>query len=278
MLESVLLPLNTNPSAEQAIQLGVQLAQQWKARVRGLTLLDTRRLESVVSACEGAIYASDEFDRLNRREHRQRAVRFRFCQTCLSAGVDFELRSRRANPCEVLVQEARFHDLVLADCPAPGLLRRQPFDEGLTPGELVDLLLRGVQPMLIVRGARPVINRVLLVCNGTPASSRAIRTFFQQGLFAEADKRLLSIGNSESDATKTLAEMADYCSNNRTMLETGYLCGSTRKVLIPYAKKWRADLVVLGVTRGNRMLRRLFGKTAGDILKKSELSLYAVGE
>lgn len=278
MLESVLLPLNTNPSAEQAIQLGVQLAQQWKARVRGLTLLDTRRLESVVSACEGAIYAADEFDRLNRCERRQEAIRLRFCQTCLSAGVDFELKSRRADACEVLFQEARFHDLVLADSPTPDELRGLQFEGGLAPQDLVDLLLRGVQPMLIVRGAAPVINRVLLVCDGTPASSRAIRTFFQQGLFAEADKRLLSIGNDEAEATETLAEMVGYCCNNGAFLETGYLCGSARKVLLPYAKKWRADLVVLGVTRGNRMLRRLFGKTAGDILKKSELALYAVGE
>ncbi len=278
MLESVLLQLNDNPSGEQAIKLGVQFAQQYQARIRGLTVLDTRRLESALTNCEGAIYASGEIGRLNRHEQTQQSIRLRFCQACLSAGVDFDLRSRRATPFEVLLQESRFHDLVLTTCPAPGDSGESPSESGLTAGELVEVLLRGVQPLLIVRGACPIIKRVLFVCDGTNASIRTVRTFLQQGLFPSAEGRLLAIGRSEAQAQETLREMATYCRSLGTSLETGCLCGNTRKVLIPYAKKWRADLVVLGVPRRNRLLNRVFGDTALDILKKTQLALYAMGE
>lgn len=278
MFESVLLQLNDDPYGEHAIHVGVELARQCQARVRGLTLLDTRRLDSTLSNCEGAIYATGEFGRLHQHEQRQRSIRLRFCQICLSAGVDFDVRCRHANPLEVICHESRFHDLILAACPAPGASRKGNCDSRLAPQELVDLLLRGVQPMLIVRGACSPIERVLFVCDGTNPSIRAIRTFLQQGLFPCAETRLLAIGRSKEKAQETLREMATYCRSVGTTLETGYLCGSVRKVLVPYAEKWRADLVVLGVPRRNRLLNRVFGDTARDILKKSQLALYALGE
>jgi nucleotide-binding universal stress UspA family protein len=45
-------------------------------------------------------------------------------------------------------------------------------------------------------------------------------------------------------------------------------------VVIPYALKWGADLVVLGVSRKSRMVRRLFGDPAQRILEQTNLALY----
>jgi nucleotide-binding universal stress UspA family protein len=69
--------------------------------------------------------------------------------------------------------------------------------------------------------------------------------------------------------------MADCCRIRRRAIETGSLCGPLRRVLIPYALQWEADLIVLGVARGNPMLRRLLGEPARDVLRKTGCALYA---
>jgi nucleotide-binding universal stress UspA family protein len=73
----------------------------------------------------------------------------------------------------------------------------------------------------------------------------------------------------------SLCEMGEYCLARRTHLETGCVCGSVRKVLLPYARKWQADLIVMGVQPGNRLLRWILGSTALQLMKKLRCGVYA---
>ena len=275
MLESALLHLNDSPSGEQAIEVSVNLARRHRARVRGLTLLDTRPLESVLVQSEAAIFASEELGSLNRCEHTQSAIRTRFCQACLTAGVDFDVRSVRADPREVFSREARFHDLLLAGCPAPGADHDDDPAAAFRPRELVDVLIRSGRPMLIVRGLE--LRRVLLVCDGSAASTRAIRSFRQQNLFPDAECRLLAVGGTQEQAREILREMVPDVRSREPSLEIGCIQGRTQRVVVQYAQKWRADLVVLGVDGGNRVLRRLVGEAAHKVLTKTPCALYAAG-
>jgi nucleotide-binding universal stress UspA family protein len=275
MLHSVLLHLSGVQHGEPVIDFGVNLARRCEARVRGLTLVDTRRLMSLAATCEAAAYANGEFRRLHRVEQEHGAMRSNLSQACLSAGVNFDVRRMRGNPFDVLPPESQFHDLFVTALPSPGSSGDDEDDAGLSARELVDLLFQGVQPMLVVRDRQQPLARVLLVSDGTPATSKAIRSFLQQELLPHAEYRLLAIGDTEDQARESLREIVEYCRSRRMSVETGILRGAMRRVLIPYAQKWQADLVVLGVTRGNAVLRRLIGETAQDILCKTSFALYA---
>jgi nucleotide-binding universal stress UspA family protein len=115
-----------------------------------------------------------------------------------------------------------------------------------------------------------------LVSDGTNASARAIREFLRQNLFPESELRLLAIGSTEQRARNMLREMVDYCRGRQVSLESGWICGSPRRVIIPYAHKWGADLVVLGVTRKSPLVRRLFGDPAQRVLEETNLALYVI--
>jgi nucleotide-binding universal stress UspA family protein len=258
MLHSVLLHLGSAQLGEPVIELGVHLARRSAAKVRGLSLVDTRRL-ATLSTSEAACYANHETVRLHRVEAEQDGVRASLSQACLAAGLDFDLRRVRGNPLEVLPTESQFHDLVVTSFPRPG--ERDADDAPLSAADLVDLLFHGVQP--------------LLVGDGTQPAARAIRQFVQQAFWPDAELRLLAVGPSEERARATLREMADYCRGRNLVFESGWLCGTTRHVLAPYALKWGADLVVLGVPRAGRVVRRLWGEPAEQILQKTELALYA---
>ena len=270
MLNSVLLHLEGMAQAAAVIRLGVSLAAPAEARVRGLTLLDTRHIDSTLQ-CEAAVYTVAEQTRLTTVQRRQEEVRAALSRACLDAALNFDVRKAEGDPLLVLPQEARFHDLVvtaLADGP-PGLAD----SEGLTLYDALALLERGVQPLLIVHPDQCVPQRVLLVYDGTESSGRAIRSFLNLIHLSEAEHRLLAIGRTESQARASLREMADYCLSRRRSLETGCLTGRPRRVLLPYAEKWQADLVVLG-SRGNRLWQRLCGNAATDVWRRLPCGLF----
>jgi nucleotide-binding universal stress UspA family protein len=274
MLSSVLLHFSSVQNGEPIIELGVDLARRSAARVRGLTLVDTRRLASLSATSETAIYTTSEYSRLHQVETQQNSVRSQLSQACISAGIDFDIRRVRGNPLEVLPPEAQFHDLVVTSLLRPKDLPSE--DSGLAAGELIDLLFQGVQPLLVLRGSDQPLRRALLVSDGTNASARAIREFLRQNLFPESELRLLAIGSTEQRARNMLREMVDYCRGRQVSLESGWICGSPRSVIIPYAHKWGADLVVLGVTRKSPLVRRLFGDPAQRVLEETNLALYVI--
>ena len=275
MLNSVLLHLSGDRRANAVIEFGVALAQRFEARVRGLTLLDTRRLASLASACEAAVYVSSEFSRLDRVEQQQESIRASLSRACLSAGVDFDVRRVRGNPLEVLPLESHYHDLIVTGAAPRGAVAEDDLDTGLSGRELIDLLLRGVQPMLVVREKRQALDRALLVYDGTTASARAVRRFLGQALLPCAECRLLAVGQTELHAQNLYREMVEYCRTQLSTIETGSLHGPLRRALVPYAGKWQADLIVLGVPAGNRLLRRVLGEAAHDVLRQTNCALYA---
>jgi nucleotide-binding universal stress UspA family protein len=71
--------------------------------------------------------------------------------------------------------------------------------------------------------------------------------------------------------------MVPYCRSREESLEVGVIQGQAQRVVVPYAEKWKADLILLGVNRRSRVLRRLFGETARHVLTKTSCSLFAVG-
>lgn len=272
MLHSVLLHFSSAQHGEPLIELGVNLAKRSSARVRGLAVIDTRRL-AALSTSEAACYTSGEYHRLQLVEAEQDSVRSLLSQACLSAGLDFDVRRVRGNPLEVLPPESQFHDLVVTAFPRPDQV--EPKCSSLSAADLVDLLFHGVQPLLVVRTPQQPLRRVLLVGDGTPPAARAIRHFVQQNPLPGAELRLVAFGPNETRARSSLREMSDYCRSRQLVFESGWLCGSPRRALVPYAHKWGADLVVLGVQPAGRVVRKLWGEPAESLLKTTELALYA---
>ncbi|MBX3411068.1 MAG: universal stress protein [Pirellulales bacterium] len=271
MLNSVLLHLAGTSKAEAVIRLGVALAQECDARLRAVTLYDTRRAEAANQG-ESAVYAALEQNRRATVELQHEVARARMTQACLGAGLDFDVRRAEGNPLQVLARESRFHD-VLVTSPRCSTAAEQS-DDHLSRTDLIDLLRRGVYPLLAVHPELAKIERVLMIYEGSEASGRAIRSFVNQGAFGAADHRLLAIGKDEGEAKRSLREMADYCLARRPVLETGFACGKVRHVVPPYAQKWQADLVVMGAAQSHRLMYRLIGDTALDLLDRQRCAAY----
>lgn len=244
MLSSVLLHLDDARQSDPVIRVGIDVARRCGARVRGLTMVDTRGVET---ACcrESAVYVLMEQNFQHYTEKKQEAVRAELSRACLEAGLNFDVRRERGNPLQVLPREARYHDLVIASI--GGKASAATGSLALSETDVRDLLLQGVQPLVVVPNSLVEINRVLLVYDGSEAAGRGIRSYLNQQLFPAAEHRLLAVGTSQAEARLTLREMADYCAPRLPSLETGMACGKLPSTLSKYADKWQADMIVMGV-------------------------------
>jgi len=266
MLRSVLLYMEEAKRAAPVIQLAVSLARETEARVRGMTLVDTRALDEALDS-ESAMYVSMAHTHTAVSEHTHSGARAELSRACLHASLNFDVRGFCGNPLEILPTEARFHDLVVASAE---IFERQfpaTLYSTLSPDDISELVKRGVQPLMLLPSSVTEIRRVLLIYDGSEAAGRAIRSYFNLGVLRGADHRLLSFGRKESEAKASLSEMADYCLSHCRSLETGYAVGRPSRRLAAYAAKWQPDLVVLGIERKRGLVTRLMGRATIDLLK-----------
>lgn len=270
MINSLLLHFDCAPTAAGLIPFSVSLAARLEARIRGLTILDTRRLSTLATSCESAVHCTRELERLALVDVSQESLRAQLANACDVAGVQHDWRQWRGDPVALLPSEAQFHDLVVTAVTSPGE------QEDLTPQDVVRLVERDAHPLLVLR-PRLRVKRTLLVCDGEPSSASAIRQFLLQRLFPECELRLLAVGTNEHEARDRLHAMTDYAQRQRTELESGYLRGSISKALIPYAEKWQADLIVIGVTQRKSLFRPLAQQPVEQILRKTNLGVYTLG-
>jgi nucleotide-binding universal stress UspA family protein len=273
VLKSVLLHVDGDDRRTVGIPAVVQLAARHAARVRGLMILDTRRIIAAAAGCLSAVHAADEGERLQQQEQHQASVLSELTRECLRSGVDFDVRRLRGDPLELLPQEARFHDLIVASWPTA----IEPDRDLGAIRTFTELGLRGAQPLLVLRAADRDLQRLLLIYDGSAPSERAIKSFLSLNLYPEADVRLLALGRTDDEARRHLAEMAEYVRPLRSEVELGRTSGALRKVVANYIQKWGADLVVLGIPRRDGLLSRLWGDAVADALRDTSAAVYMSG-
>jgi hypothetical protein len=256
MLSSVLAYLANTRSVDATIHASVELARGAAARVQGFSVLDTRAVEE---ACltESAAYAALACQGLGDAARRAEGAQVRLAQACREAELSFCVKKHRGDPRTHLPKEARFHDLVVA-CLDDGS-RHDDGQPTVTYSDLADLVTRGVHPMFIVRPGRPLPRRVLLIYDGTEYAGRAIRSFLKLNILPHADCRLLVIGSSAAVARQAYQDMTAYCRMRRPEIETGWIAGAPRATAVEFARKWHADLAVLGLPRGPRIWSQFWG-------------------
>ncbi|MEW4456327.1 universal stress protein [Bremerella sp. JC817] len=272
MLKSVLLHLSGSFGCDRVIELGARIAQCNGARLRGLSVLDTSSLQSAGQSVSAA-HAISDFGRLAHAERGQAYSHEQLSEIAEKLEVPFDSIGIAGNAIESLVREAQFHDLLVTAAPAQD--NRSPVD--MPAWQLIDLVVKGRQPTYISRGMNTQPRRVLLPYDGTEAAARAIRSFLIHDPLQDSQCRLLGVGLAAHERSKSLQAMREYCEARRPDLEVGCLPGSVRRVLIPYASKWGADVIALGVPRTYGLWTRFLGQLSLDVLNRTHLDLFLVG-
>lgn len=270
-LKRAVVRLPESPGAERLVKTLVSIAFRCRARLRGLTAVDTAELQRLAIECPSAAHLIYATSRLDDQEARRNEVRSYFSQACLSAGLDFDLRRVSGDVMDLIPVESRFHDLFAFSFAAG----RKRSVGGFDVADAVQLLIEGTTPTLALREGADVPRRALIILDGSPACARTVHAFLDQGPFELSAVRFLAVARDAGEAQTILREQSDVVRERYPDSEWGYIVGSSKRLAARYAERWQADLVVIGTRRSPPIVRYFFGETVREIMRRTNCSIYA---
>ncbi|MHC4349783.1 MAG: universal stress protein, partial [Planctomycetota bacterium] len=272
MIKRILVALSGTPYTKAAAQHALELANQHKATLTGVTDIDLAKVADVGPVPMGAGAAAHDLmaHRLKLTEEQVEKAIERFRQACEAAGVEGNVVRERGNPYDTLISVWRYHDIVVA-----GL--RGLFEYGVLhePDDvLLRLISKGVRPILAVaRQFRPV-RRALVAYNGSMESAKALKRFVQMSLWRDLTLKIVCFDKPHGEPEQLLADSAEYCLAHGYEVETEHVKGAPNDELLNHASKWKADLIVMGSSSRARLIQHLLGDTTLYALGAAEIPLY----
>lgn len=272
MIKRILVGLGSLSYAQSATAKAIEIAKLHGAELTGVTLFDIETLDETGPVPIGA----GQFDK-ELRESRYESVtsiieaaELHFGSECEQAGITYRIRRETGDPLESLVSLTRYHDLVI--CGLQSLFEHGVVNE--PPDELAMLVKEGVRPILAVAEKDHPIKKVLIAYSGSMESAKTMRRFMHMRMWPDMQLRIVTFHEHTETGNALLADAADYCQAHGIEAETECISKPPLENLLPYAEKWQADLLVMGNSAKNMLLRKILGETALHVMKNSEIPLF----
>ncbi len=272
MIKRILVALSGTPFTGAAVQHALELARIHGAEITGVTDIDLARLAMVGPVPLGAEAAANELvgQRIQlTQQHVEEAVA-QFEKACADAGTTCAVVRETGSPFAKLVSLWRYHDLTIA-----GL--RGLFEYGVVhnPDDvIVQLITKGVRPILAVAKSFRTVHRVLVAYNGSMESAKALKRFVQLRLWPRVALGIVCFERPSAESEALLSDAAHYCSVHGYEAETMLAEGSPRDRILEHAAGWKADLLVMGATSRVRILRHVLGDTALHVVRHAEIPVF----
>ncbi len=209
-------------------------------------------------------------ERIEKARELSESVVEEFLTVCREASVRHQALCEVGEPFELLIDRARYHDLMIF-----GL--RSLFEYDLVPdprSALARLVQSGVRPILAVsRECRPV-QKVLIAYSGSMESAKAMKRFVEMRLWPNATLHVVTFDHQSEKAASLVSDAAAYCRAHGFVTQEANLPGSAKDQLLPYAEAWGADLLVVGNSAKNLLIRQIFGETALHAIQNADRPLF----
>ena len=273
MIKRILMGLGGTDYTVTAIKQAVALALAHDAEVTGVSIVDAERLTASgrVSSLGGGYYVREVAEnRMKEAKARAEWAAREFTEACRAAGVRHQVLRDVGEPFTLLIDQARYHDLMIF-----GL--RSLFEFDLVPdphNALVRLVQAGVRPLIAVSKGFYPVKKVLIAYSGSMESAKAMKRFVEMRLWPEAKLRIVTFEHQADTAEQLVGDAADYCRAHGFEPEEAFVPESPKDHLLPYAEEWGADLIVVGNSAKNLLLRRIFGETALHVIRNSDRPLF----
>ena len=105
-------------------------------------------------------------------------------------------------------------------------------------------------------------------------SAKTMRRFVTLAPFAAPTVLVVNFDSDAARSAVLLAEAADYCRAHGLEVETASWQEGPKGRLLEKAYDWGADLLVLGNSARQLLLRKLFGETMLQTLRESRLPMF----
>ncbi|MFO0904695.1 MAG: universal stress protein [Pirellulales bacterium] len=273
MIKRILVGLAGTHYTPVAIEQSLCLAKVHNAELTGVTVLDPRRDRDLAG-----VVPPPWIDVEQVRSQREAVTKSRilesvraFEEACAAAGVKHHVMEERGDPFTCLADMARYHDLVVF-----GVRSVFEFDfYGAAPeSTIMQLVTAGVRPLIAVAREPRTISRVLIAYNGSVESSQAMKRFVQLGLYPAAELKIVTFHPSDDQAYELMRPAEEYCRSHGYRVCHESNPGDPKVLLLAAASLWKADLIVMGNSARNILVRCLLGDTLVSTLRETNIPLF----
>lgn len=269
MIQTILIATDGSEGAAAAERYALALAKPLAARVRGLTVLETPRVQSLRSATLGVTPPPLEPIE-GYLKARADAVCQRLSERARSLGVEIEVESVSGAADDRIVERAESADLLVIGRDGENQLWRTALI-----GPTTDAVLRKTtRPCLVVPTGAELAGPLLLAFDGSPGSSLAAR------LAVDIASRLGSNVHVFVDS-KDKGRAAARFDEVRRLLgglalpgrETSSTLGRPDVKIVDAARSVRAGLIVMGAFARNRIHEYFLGSNAAAVVRTSPVAV-----
>jgi len=272
MLKRILVALTGTPGGVTAVGHAVDLARDHDAKLTGVTLVDPRKIRNVGSVPIGAGAAAQEL-----REHRMAVVREQmdeaieqFRAACQAKGVVHRVAVEEGDPCSMLLDLSRYHDLVTFGVPGMLAFGHPCKSQGLL-GPLVN---NGIRPLLAVPAEYRPVRRVMIAYSGSLESAKAMRRFAQIDAWPGVTLDIVSFHKPDDVAARLLEDAAEYCEDRGFEVRIEHSSTKPRDGILKHVDEHEIDLIVMGYSVRGRLRRKLMGETGLHVLWHTERPVF----
>ncbi len=274
MIKRILIGLGGTTYTPVAIRRAVQLAKRFEAEVTGVTVANIKHLERVGPVPVGGEQAADKLYRHRiaiTNKQIEEAIS-NFITACDADGIKYKVeQEERQDPFDLMISLARYHDIMIF-----GL--RSIFEYSISDEEPKDILARlisaGVRPIIAVSEEFRPIQKVMIAYSGSMESAKTMKRFIQLHPWPDVKLKIATFHSSEDKARRLLFDASEYCRAHGFDVETESNQGIPKDLLMPMATLWKADMIVLGNSARNLMMKRLLGETALHIIRNADRPLF----
>jgi len=276
-MKRILIPLDTSPYSDTALDVGCVIAKQHDAELTGLVVLDIPGIKKSIGPVPlGGFYYAEKLEKEKEREARKRIQKLiaKFREKCTKEGVKYREAETQGSPSEQIVKESIFFDAIII-----GLKTYFHFETSNNPGNSLDEIMDhtitpiyAVPERLNISKTKSEKIKALIPFDGSLPSARALHNFAHLGFFEVMEVTLLN-SNPEKDAARYYLDQAEAYLRSHSIenIKKEWTAKKIIDVVDEYLD-W-ANIVVVGAHSKKSLIDFMVGSLTKHLIKEAKKPL-----
>jgi nucleotide-binding universal stress UspA family protein len=272
MIDTVLIATDGSEGAAVAERFALALAKALGARVRGITVVESARVQSLRAASLGVVPPALEAIE-GYLKARADAVCQRLSERARAAGIEIEVESVAGAVDDRVVERAESADLLVLGRDGEG----QAWRTGLIGPNADAILRKTTRPCLVVPSGAELAGPLLLAFDGSPGSAIAARLAVEIGTKLGSSVHVFVDSKDKGRAAARFEEVRKLLGNLAVPgRETSSTLGRPDVKIVDAARSVRAGLIVMGAFARNRIHEYFLGSNAAAVVRTSPVAVLLV--
>lgn len=273
MIRRILVPLDTSPYTDAALDYACLVAKRQNAEVTGLVVMDIPGIEKSASypGLGGSYWAEQLEDHLRKdAEAHVEKLLTKFRKRCEKDGITAVASKEQGSPSKRILAQSSFYDLIVV-----GMRTNFHFVTSDKPGDTLDKILDdSITPVLAVPAHFSPIKKVLISYDGSLAATRALQRFTHLSLARDLEIKVLFASDDKEKANYYLENISAYLNayeltNFKTEWTDQLFIDALRQQYLDWA-----DAIVLGAHSRSGLADFFVGSVTKFLIKEAKKPLF----